>query len=155
MVNRPFAWIDENIEHSDDEYTRATALAKKWSALQTAEEERRFRREYDRENGYDYDPSEDCECDFCLKHNHKCRFHLDIDGTCTACALQTDLTECEVVTALNKERAAKQAERDLEIELVEDKLAAIGARMQRPYEHWNEDERYMEYMENKENYLGY
>jgi hypothetical protein len=35
----------------------------------------------------------------------------------------------------------------LEIEIVERMLAEIGARMMRPYEHWNEDERLMEYME--------
>lgn len=40
-----------------------------------------------------------------------------------------------------------EAERQLEIELIEDKLAAIGARMMRPYEHWNEDERLMEWLE--------
>lgn len=35
------------------------------------------------------------------------------------------------------------------IEVIEELLSDLGARMMRPYEHWNEDERYMEYMENR------
>lgn len=46
----------------------------------------------------------------------------------------------------DRQRVHRALER-LEVELVEEKLAALGARMMRPYEHWNEDERYMEYME--------
>lgn len=34
-----------------------------------------------------------------------------------------------------------------ELEAIEELLAARGARMMRPYEHWNEDERYMEWSE--------
>lgn len=40
----------------------------------------------------------------------------------------------------------------IEMELIEEQMAALGARMMRPYEHWNEDERYMEYMENRYDY---
>lgn len=40
----------------------------------------------------------------------------------------------------------------LELEAVEDILGELGARMMRPYEHWNEDERYMEYMETRYDY---
>lgn len=35
------------------------------------------------------------------------------------------------------------------IEVIEELLSELGARMMRPYEHWNEDERMMEYMENR------
>jgi hypothetical protein len=35
------------------------------------------------------------------------------------------------------------------LEVIEELLGELGARMKRPYEHWNEDERYMEYMENR------
>lgn len=37
----------------------------------------------------------------------------------------------------------------LKKEVVEELLSELGARMARPYEHWNEDERYMEYMESR------
>ena len=47
----------------------------------------------------------------------------------------------------------EQAERDraqrrqVKLDVIEGLLSAHGARVMRPYEHWNEDERYMEYME--------
>src|ERR1044071_8530821 len=109
MISRSYRWIDEDTEHTDADCARAAALARKWSELMTAEENRSFARQSDIEEGrYDY-PEFD-----------------------------TDEEEQEW---LQSERT-RQAERDLEIELIEDKLAAIGARIMRPYEHWNEDERY-------------
>jgi len=35
------------------------------------------------------------------------------------------------------------------IEVIEELLGELGARMMRPYEHWNEDERYMEWSETR------
>lgn len=43
----------------------------------------------------------------------------------------------------------------MRMEVIEELLARLGARMMRPYEHWNEDERYMEYMENRYSYDEY
>jgi|SRR5215469_869370 len=131
MTNRSFTWINENQEHSDSDYARAKALAKKWSELETQRENKYYDSLARNEDGCDYDPFEDCECEYCLVANH---------------------TECESRKQWQTDRDAKQAEFELEIELVEDKLEAIGARMMRPYEHWNEDERYMEYMENRYDY---
>lgn len=55
-----------------------------------------------------------------------------------------------------KEYDAKLRERENEpyirLEVIEELLGELGARMMRPYEHWNEDERYMEYMENRYDY---
>lgn len=34
-------------------------------------------------------------------------------------------------------------------DVIEELLSDLGARMMRPYEHWNEDEAYMEYAENR------
>lgn len=65
---------------------------------------------------------------------------------------EPEFESTEEMAAWLKQQAEAQAERDLEVELVEDKLAAIGARMMRPYEHWNEDERYMQYMETRNEY---
>jgi hypothetical protein len=36
---------------------------------------------------------------------------------------------------------------EAQVQVIEDMLHENGARMMRPYEHWNEDERYMQYME--------
>jgi hypothetical protein len=52
----------------------------------------------------------------------------------------------EVAAYLRREQiriGAMHAEKDE----IESRLHSYGARMMRPYEHWNEDERYMEYME--------
>jgi hypothetical protein len=35
------------------------------------------------------------------------------------------------------------------LSVIEELLGELGARMMRPYEHWNEDEKYMEYMETR------
>ena len=123
MVNRDYTWINEDIEHSEGDCVRAAVLAKKWSQLESEEESRRFRRMSDDEN-YGLYPCEECE----------------------AC-LVGDEGQCEYILNARRLELEKQAERELEIELVEDKLDKLVARMMRPYEHWNEDERYMEYME--------
>ena len=44
-------------------------------------------------------------------------------------------------------RAVHQAKEDAELRVLRTALNALGARMTRAYEHWNEDERLMEYME--------
>jgi hypothetical protein len=143
-----FAWLDDSIEHSDSDYARAEALAKKITSLRHDDEQRMFRQIADDEEGRSYDPSEDCECDYCIKANHDCNEDNPGNG-CSLCAIVTELTECESVRESSKAKLALEAERDLEIELCEDKLESVGARMMRPYEHWNEDERYMEYQENR------
>lgn len=48
--------------------------------------------------------------------------------------------------------ASRKLKRDLQeaqLTHIKDRLHELGARMMRPYEHWNEDERYMQYMENR------
>lgn len=44
---------------------------------------------------------------------------------------------------------AKNQEDHDRIAVIEELLGELGARMMRPYEHWNEEERYMEYMETR------
>ncbi len=123
---RGYAWLSDEVEHSDQDCARAETLAKRWSQLHDAEEQRRFRRTSDYEDGGDYGPEPCEECERCVAGD---------DG------------QCEQIKAWEQHALEQQAERDLEIELVEDKLQMLGARMMRPYEHWNEDERYMEYAE--------
>ncbi len=121
-----FAWLNDDAEHDDDQIARATALAAKWSSLTHAAEQRQFRADADREEGRDRYPNACEDCPACE------------DGNYSKCI--------DVAAMLTKQRAI-EAERDLELELVEDKLAAISARIMRPYEHWNEDEAYMQYAE--------
>lgn len=121
MVSRNFAWIDDSIEHSEQDYARASALAKKWSSFDDARRDLIARMEegYDREMGCD-------DCEHCANG---------------------DYHNCPEEVANRARAAALQAERDLEIELIEDKLIALGARMMRPHEHWIDDS--IEYMESE------
>lgn len=55
-----------------------------------------------------------------------------------------------------EEQAFWQAQQNLnnelervQLEVIENRIYELGARMMRPYEHWNEDEKYMSYMENR------
>lgn len=41
----------------------------------------------------------------------------------------------------------RQRQHDVQVKVLEEEMFALGARMMRAYEHWNEDERYMQYME--------
>lgn len=43
--------------------------------------------------------------------------------------------------------ALRDRQHAVQVEVIEERMAELGARMMRPYEHWNEDERYMQYME--------
>lgn len=51
-----------------------------------------------------------------------------------------------------EQKASKDNEIHLRKQVIEDLLSELGARMMRPYEHWNEEERYMEYMETRYDY---
>jgi len=55
----------------------------------------------------------------------------------------------DAIDAYYKQVQAQENEIYLRRDVIEELLADLGARMMRPYEHWNEDERYMEYMENR------
>lgn len=54
-----------------------------------------------------------------------------------------DEHECQCVSQDDKDIA--------KLQVIEETLESLGARLMRPYEHHNEDERYMEYMENRYN----
>jgi len=65
----------------------------------------------------------------------------------------SDSEKKELMNQFRDEYFAIQAKVDREpyvkLEVIEGLLSALGARMARPYEHWNEDEKYMEYMETR------
>lgn len=52
----------------------------------------------------------------------------------------------EVTSFLGYVNLQDELER-VQLQHIEEQLAKLGARMMRPYEHWNEDERLMEWME--------
>lgn len=51
--------------------------------------------------------------------------------------------------AAAEEQRNKENENATRLNVIEELLHELGARMMRPYEHWNEEERYMEYMETR------
>ena len=55
----------------------------------------------------------------------------------------------EVETKFYAEVDAKKRIDHQRLEVIEELLSDLGGRMMRPYEHWNEDEKYMEYMETR------
>lgn len=57
-----------------------------------------------------------------------------------------DLDPAELAKIESRKKIADEL-RQHEVESIERMLAERGARIMRPYEHWNEDERWMEYSE--------
>jgi hypothetical protein len=98
-------------------------IAERLSAINKENEQEGWRRQARYEDGDDYadhyDPTEDME-----------------DTEREAYLAQLAVTK--------KVKAAQEA---AEVETLEEELATLGARMARPYEHWNEEEGLMAYLE--------
>jgi hypothetical protein len=60
---------------------------------------------------------------------------------------EPDFDSDEEAEEFHKSQCEYLQRQDIKLELIETQLAHLGARMMRPYEHHNEDERLMEYME--------
>lgn len=118
---RGWQWIDEDAEMTDAEIDRVTPLldrlAVEWSNLHHAEEQRGFCRQADIEDGRD---------------------DRDFDSD----------EEMESAQLMDREMETLRMDRhESQLGAIEAAMARHGARMMRAYEHWNEDERYMQYME--------
>lgn len=116
-MSRGWTWINDNDPAlTEEEIDRRTPicdeLARQWSALHDQEEQQRFAREWDADEGREYEPED-----------------------------EEDAQRYEAAEEIKRRR------HDAEVDAIETMLAENGARMMRPYEHWNEDERYMQYME--------
>ena len=125
-ISRGWNWLnDESDERTEEqrELIKPTldALAAEWSAIQTEIEYEGFRRQARYEDG---DDGPECDDEGCWPKQ--------------PCA------ECK---AAAKAERAREAVREVRLEVIEGMLEKYGARMMRPYEHWNEDERWMEYQE--------
>lgn len=127
-MSRSWTWIEEDSERSEEEMDRLTprlnALAEEWSAITQEIENESFSRQADREDGYDYEP--DCDSE--------------------DCSWRRPCAECREALQVAQQR---HEAKEVKLEIIEEILARHGARMMRPYEHWNEDERYMEHMETR------
>lgn len=65
--------------------------------------------------------------------------------TCHVCH-GSGIDHAAIAEEQNRQRQ-HEANRQVRVDIIETMLEKYGARMMRPYEHWNEDERYMQYME--------
>jgi hypothetical protein len=119
-----WTWIDDEVseEQIDSLTPTLNALANEWTAITREIEQEGWTRQARIEDG-DYDEP-DCDEEDC-SHRNPCAF-------------------CKSITEGKQQR---EANRDVKLEIIEGLLEKYGARMMRPYEHWNEDERYMEYQE--------
>ena len=142
MINRSYTWSDDSIEHSQEDCDMATVLAKRWSAIKTKQENRAFERQAMREDGEDPDyAGEGEECEAC-------------EGAGTDCPNP----HCENgydMEIINKQKAYRRqeiVEEDLDLSMIEERLEKIGARIMRPYEHWNEEETFMAHAEGEYGY---
>lgn len=119
-----WTWIDDEVseEQIDSLTPTLNALATEWSAITSQIEQQGWARQARFEDG-DYDEP-DCDEEDC-SHRNPCSF-------------------CKSITEGKRQ---SQANIEVKLEIIEGLLEKYGARMMRPYEHWNEDERYMEYQE--------
>jgi hypothetical protein len=160
-VSRGWTWDNEN-RHSDEQLEliepTLNALAAEWSSVQTEIEHEGFRRQRQIEDG---DGPEDPECEHCdrghVGYDRRRKFYC-LQGQhrgnpdeqlvfpkCLACN-GTGIDQKEVAR-VNKIVRQREASRQVRLEVIEGMLEKYGARMMRPYEHWNEDEAYMAYAE--------
>lgn len=166
-----WTWIDEGREVSEEQLDELKptldALAKEWTAVHRDEEQRLFRTMADLEEGRDVGPDwGECPvCDdgrplglgigrlvsrrriFCFecgKPPHDPNQDL-VGITCPYCNGVGHGVQAE--QEWKKRQRAQEAIRQVRVEVIEGMLEKYGARMMRPYEHWNEDERLMQYLE--------
>lgn len=158
-----WTWIEDGIDRSEESIDDITptlnALAREWSEMHSSLERRQWARESDIESGYD--APEDPECPHCIGGyledyrnpvQVRCsRCHefnpsvVYVRITCGHC--NGDGVDRKAMAEEAKRERQVEADREVRVDIIEAMLEKYGARMMRPYEHWNEDERLMEYME--------
>lgn len=117
-------------------------LAAEWNEIHTQIEHRSWRSREEREDEADY----------------LSEMLAERQGDAEYQALQKnpDLTKDQIRAIRDKVRddfekeiRLREEKDHMRLEVIQGLLSDLGARMMRPYEHWNEEERYMEYMENR------
>lgn len=132
---------DERIDAEMERRTPAIeALVARWNEIAIGREEKSFRRmSEDDDPGYDPGPSA-----YELAYEeYDGQEELDSPEWRKAAHVHA---RAVAQAAELKEQTMRELEQE-EVAAIESKLADLGVRIMRPYEHWNEDERYVEYME--------
>lgn len=132
--------IEDDPRWEEDGYydqvkARADALAEWWSNLHHESEQGVWARQRAYEDG-DYDgPEMPRRSWFDVGPEGDAEYQKEVDQIDTEIAL------------FDHQRKVKDELQRAQMEFCETQLYELGARMMHPYEHHNEDERYMEYME--------
>lgn len=113
---------------------KADGLALWWSQLHDQGERDQWRREADAEDGR-YDGEDYPRASWYDQGEQDPDYIAEVE------AIEAAAKAFEDARRARDEMARSQAE------YIEAELAALGARMMRPYEHWNEDEAYVAYQE--------
>lgn len=159
---RGWTWIDDNAERSEEEIDALeptlNALAAEWSDIHNEIEREGFlaQARYEDEGGGPEDP----ECPHCnrgfigfdtriSRFYCYCCHHWEPQRLtflkCPSC--NGEGVDRQAIAERDKAERQRHANREVRQDIIEGMLERHGARMCRPYEHWNEDERLMEYME--------
>lgn len=139
-ISRDWTPIDADPRWSDEAYydkvrPELDALARAWSTLQTKREQDGFARQRAFEDG------EGDGFDYPLRREYDDGPEGDAEYSRDVAAYEASLAAVDYARRLADELEQAQ------IDLIETKIAELGARMMRPYEHWNEDEQLMAYLE--------
>lgn len=140
-ISRDWTPIDDDPRWEDDAYydsvkPQADALAKAWSQLQTKREHDVYMRQFDYEDGR-FEPEGIAP----MRREYDAGPLGDAEFARDCAQFDAELAAADAARKLADELEQAQ------IDLIETKLSELGARMMRPYEHWNEDERLVAYME--------
>lgn len=141
MTTRSWTPIDgdprwENEGYYDEVRSRCDGLALWWSQLHDSGEQRQWARERDLEDGWRYDGDDaPMRRDFDRGPEGDREYEAEL------------LTWQKQWAEFDAQRKARDEMDRLQAAFIEEQLGLLGARMMRPYEHWNEDEAYMAYME--------
>lgn len=148
---RGFVFDDDVLEYGDDDeldlkskirQEMVEKLAAEWNQINRKIEERSWRSRDERDDEADYYADRACdEGDNAVYDALKENPNLSEEE-------QNEIRK-NAEEHYYKELDKKNNEIYLRRDVIEDLLRDLGARMMRPYEHWNEDERYYEYMENR------
>lgn len=116
-----WTWIDENAEISDEEMGQRTPTLDTLARLITEAQTEQERKGFDRQARYE-DGDDGPDYDTLEEMEADKRYRADMNRL-------------------------EQLQYDARINTLSAEMARLGARMMRPYEHWNEDEGYMQYQE--------
>lgn len=157
---RSFVIEDEDIDADDEigmmkleiKKEMINKLASEWNSLNKKIERRQYREMSD---DY-YDAFVDVNEDYVNDSAHYAyQEALKSGATEEQAIIVKQEAAAKLWNDLERERQIEENKPYIRMEVIEELLSQLGARMMRPYEHWNEDEKYMEYMENRYSYDDY